>query len=257
MVLFIPDMAGHLFLVILLFDTFQYIEAQGHHLPPPSLTVRPAVIKERDSVQLSCETPPSLLVSHCYFYIKGRKNLPDKSCTQTLTGTELLKRADQTFPDVVKVACYYAVGRSHISPLSDPVSVTVQETETAVQFWQGAVGVASGVALFLMGLTAVCLCRGTRKTNSRRPTSRQDDHRQCDLVMGAVSSAGMLDSRDAGIYSPITTVPSTFLSSGPVEENGKSPENDNSDTYHVYSSIPDRPVTSAQPDGLYSLLQTH
>ncbi|KAM9536711.1 uncharacterized protein ACWYII_040549 [Salvelinus alpinus] len=123
---------------------------------------------------------------------------------------------------------------------------------------------SSGVGVFLMGLTAVYLCRRTS-----------------DLVMGAMSSAGMLDSRDAGFYSLITSVPSTFLPSGPVkqsanedadsenagvyslitsvpstsvppgpfEENGKSSENDNSDTYHVYSSIPDRPATSAQPDG--------
>ncbi|KAM9535903.1 uncharacterized protein ACWYII_040155 isoform 3-T3 [Salvelinus alpinus] len=161
--------------------------------------------------------------------------------------------------------------------------------QTAVQLWQTAVGLASGVGVFLMGLTAVCLCRTTKKTNSQRPTARQDDHRQYDLVMGAMSSAGMLDSRDAGFYSLITSVPSTFLPSGPVkqsanedadsenagvyslitsvpstsvppgpfEENGKSSENDNSDTYHVYSSIPGRPANSAQPDGLYSLLQTH
>ncbi|XP_064821792.1 uncharacterized protein LOC135539681 [Oncorhynchus masou masou] len=219
MTLFIPDMAGHLFLLILLFDTFQYLKAKD--LPQPSLTVIPAVIKERDSVQLncqtppsvsecyfkiegkveftlpspcqqtltgtllvrwtgqsspaevkiqcqysatgsqfrslysepstvtiqdlpqltvsstviretesvqlSCETPPSLPVSHCYFNIEGRKNLPDSSCTQTLTGTELLKRSGPTFPAVVKVTCYYTVWRSHTSPFSDPVSVTVQD----------------------------------------------------------------------------------------------------------------------------------
>ncbi|XP_045547988.1 uncharacterized protein [Salmo salar] len=219
MTLFIPDMAGHLFLLILLFDTFQYIKAKD--LPRPSLTVIPAVIKERDSVQLncqtpssvsecyfkmegqveftlpspcqqtltgtllvrwtgqsspaevkiqcqysatgsqfrsmfsepstvtiqdlpqltvsstviretesvqlSCETPPSLPVSHCYFYIEGRKNLPDSLCTQTITGTQLLKRADQTFPVVVKVKCYYAVWKSHTSPFSNSVSVTVQD----------------------------------------------------------------------------------------------------------------------------------
>ncbi|XP_035634327.1 uncharacterized protein LOC118388877 isoform X2 [Oncorhynchus keta] len=599
MTLFIRDMAGRLFLLILLFDTFQYLKAKD--LPQPSLTVIPAVIKERDSVQLncqtppsvsecyfkmagqvdftlqspcqqtltgtllvrwtgqsspaevkiqcqysatgsqfrsiysepstvtiqdlpqltvsstviretesvqlSCETPPSLHVSHCSFYIEGRKNLPDSSCSQTLTGTELLKRADQTFPDVVKVTCYYTVWKSHTSPFSDPVSVTVQDpppprltvsstviresdsvqlscqtppsvsvsqcyfhtkgrdpkpspctrsltgtellswagqsssaeiklrcfytveshypsmhigsvsvtiidpkpditvniyedfniiclipgsvspdttcnlyvgeesqpsftakimkrkatsasgqqfcqftpkhsdlisrlqsvrrkevscdyrlssgpnslsprsdgysftvgltpgplstlppsmtasptedttvrpttsltspltpstavnptsggqssTESVleVQLWQTAVCMASGVGVFLMGLTAVYLCRRTKKTNSQRPTARQDDHSQCDLVMGAMSSAGMLDSRDAGIYSLITSVPSTFLPSGPFEENGKSSENDNSDMYHVYSSIPDRPTTSAQPDGFYSLLQTH
>ncbi|XP_031690094.1 mucin-5AC isoform X8 [Oncorhynchus kisutch] len=560
MTLFIPDMAGRLFLLILLFDTFQYLKAKD--LSQPSLTVIPAVIKERDSVQLncqtppsvsecyfkiegkvefllpspcqqtltgtllvrwtgqsspaevkiqcqysakgsqfrsiysepstvtitdlpqltvsstviretesvqlSCETPPSLPVSHCYFNIEGRKNLPDSLCTQTITGTELLKRSGPTFPAVVKVTCYYTVWKSHTSPFSDPVSVTVQDpkpditvhfdedfniiclipgsfspdttcnlyvgeesqpsftakimkrkatsaskqwfcqftpkhsdlisrlqsvrrkevscdyrlssgpnslsprsdghsftdlvgvhisdpttiqtpsiavsltpgprstlppsttasptevstvtctftpdttltpttsltspltpsravnpssgstvcctlttdtpasptergqssTESEVesnsqesillgQLWQAAVGVASGVGVFLVGLTAVCLCRRTKKTNSLRPTARQDDHRQCDLVMGAMSSAGMLDSRDAGIYSLITSVPSTFLPSGPFEENGKSSENDNSDTFHIYSSIPDRPATSAQPDGFYSLLQTH
>ncbi|XP_029631924.1 uncharacterized protein LOC115208198 isoform X2 [Salmo trutta] len=219
MTLFIPDMAGRLFLLILLFDTFQYIKAKD--LPQPSLTVIPAVIKERDSVQLncqtppsvsecyfkmegqveftlpspcqqtltgtllvrwtgqsspaevkiqcqysatgsqfrsiysepstvtiqdtpqltvnstviretesvqlSCDTPPSLHVSNCYFYIEVGKNLPDSLCTQTITGTELLKRAGPTFPVVVKVKCYYAVGKSHTSPFSNPVSVTVQD----------------------------------------------------------------------------------------------------------------------------------
>ncbi|CAB1354119.1 unnamed protein product, partial [Coregonus sp. 'balchen'] len=92
----------------------------------PQLTVSSTVIRERESVQLSCETPPSLHVSHCYFYIEGVKNLPDSSCTQTITGTELLKRAGSTIPAVVKVKCYYAIGKSHIFPFSDPVSVTVQ-----------------------------------------------------------------------------------------------------------------------------------
>ncbi|XP_045078995.1 uncharacterized protein LOC123491617 [Coregonus clupeaformis] len=93
----------------------------------PQLTVSSAVIRERESVQLSCETPPSLHVSHCYFYIEGVKNLPDSSCTQTITGTELLKRAGSTIPAVVKVKCYYSIRKSHISPFSDPVSVTVQD----------------------------------------------------------------------------------------------------------------------------------
>ncbi|XP_064857784.1 mucin-2-like isoform X4 [Oncorhynchus nerka] len=455
MTLFIPDMAGRLFLLILLFDTFQFLKAKD--LPQPSLTLIPAVIKERDSVQLncqtppsvsecffkiegkveftlpspcqqtltgtllvrwtgqsspaevkiqcqysakgsqfrsiyselstvtiqdlpqltvsstvitetesvqlSCETPPSLPVSHCYFNIEGEKNLPDSLCTQTITGTELLKRSGPTFPAVVKVTCYYTVWKSHTSPFSDPVSVTVQDlvgvhisdptttqtpsiavsltpgsrstlplsttvsptedttvtpttsltspltpsravnpssdpiisfasastvcctlttdtpasptergqssTESEVesnsqesillgQLWQAAVGVASGVGVLLVGLTAVCLCRRSKKTNSQRPTSRQDDHRQYDLVsMGAVSSGVMVDSGDAGIDSQITSVLSMFMPSGPVDVDSQAFANEHSDTYHVYSSIPDRPASSAQPDGLYSLLQTH
>ncbi|XP_055767837.1 mucin-2-like isoform X1 [Salvelinus fontinalis] len=431
-------MAGHLFLLILLFDTFQYLEAKD--LPQPSLTVIPAVIKERDSVQLncqtppsvsecyfkmggqveftlpspcqqtltgtllvkwtgqsspaevkiqcqysatgsqfrsiysepstvtiqdipqltvsstviretesvqlSCETPPSLPVSHCYFYMGGEK-IPDSSCMQTITGTELLKRSGPTFPAVIKVTCYYTVRESHTSPLSDPVSVTVQDlvgvhisdpttiqtpsiavgltpgprstlppsttesptegltspltpstavnplsgstvcctlttdtpasptergqssTESVLelnsqesmlvwQLWQAAVSVASGVGVLLVGLTAVCLCRRTKKTNSQRPTARQDDHSQYDLVsMGAVSSGVMVDSGDAGIDSQIPSVLATFIPSGPVDVDTQAFANEHSDTYHVYSSIPDRPATSAQPDGLYSLLQTN
>ncbi|KAM9534906.1 uncharacterized protein ACWYII_039690 isoform 1-T2 [Salvelinus alpinus] len=110
--------------------SFSYpVSVTVHDPPPPRLTVSSTVIRERDSVQLNCQTLPSVTMSQCYFYIEGRCiNLPDSSCTQTLTGTELLKRADQTFPAVVKMTCYYAVGRSHTSPFSHPVSVTLQET---------------------------------------------------------------------------------------------------------------------------------
>ncbi|KAM9534688.1 uncharacterized protein ACWYII_039558 isoform 2-T2 [Salvelinus alpinus] len=123
MALFIPDMAGHLFLVILLFDTFQSIKAQGP--PLPRLTVSPAVIRERDSVQLSCETPPSVSVSQCYLFTEKGDYKP--SCRQTLTGTELLSWSDQRSPAVVNVRCYYyAVGSYNPSSHSDPVSVTVE-----------------------------------------------------------------------------------------------------------------------------------
>ncbi|XP_064857767.1 mucin-3A-like isoform X4 [Oncorhynchus nerka] len=528
MTLFIPDMAGRLFLLILLFDTFQYLKAKDP--PQPSLTVIPAVIKERDSVQLNCQTPPS--VSECYFKMEGQVEFTLPSpCQQTLTGTLLVRWTGQSSPADVKIQCQYSAtgsqfrsiysesstvkiadpkpditvnidedfniiclipgsvspdttcnlyvgeesqpsftakimkrkatsasrqqfcqftpkhsdlisrlqsvrrkevtcdyrlssGPNSLSPRSDghsfahlvgvhisdpttiqtpsiavsltpgprstlPPSTTVSPTEVStvtstltpdttarpstsltspltpstavnptsggqsvtesvlavstvtstltpditvrptsltsplapstavnhtsdltvsptlttdtpksptergqsstdsvvnsnsqkrvwvVQLWQTTVCMASGVGVFWMGLTAVCLCRRTKKTSSQRSTARQDDHSQYDLVMGAMSSAGMLDSRDAGIYSLITFVPSTFFHSenagiyslitsvpstsvppGPFEENGKSSENDNSDMYHVYNSIPDRPATSAQPDGFYSLLQT-
>ncbi|XP_055766800.1 soluble scavenger receptor cysteine-rich domain-containing protein SSC5D-like [Salvelinus fontinalis] len=99
----------------------------------PQLTVSSTVIRETESVQLSCETPPSLPVSHCYFYIEGGKILPDSSCTQTITGTELLKRSGQTFPALVKVTCYYAVWKSHTSPFSNPVSITVQDPKPDIR----------------------------------------------------------------------------------------------------------------------------
>ncbi|XP_045547445.1 uncharacterized protein isoform X31 [Salmo salar] len=378
MALFIPDMAGHLFLVILLFDSFQYIEAQDHyqgHHPKPDITVH-----FDEDFTIICLIPGSVSPdSTCNLYV-GEESQP--SFTAKIKKRKATSAAGQPFchfntnhSDLIsglqsvrskEVSCDYRVssGPNSLSPRSDgksfahlvgvhisdpttkhfpaagstvsstltpntpvrpttyrptkflfspgltspltpstalnpssgstlsstlttdtpskgqsstdivvnsnsqesvPLSSTLTSSltpgftvrpTTTVQLWQAVVGVASGVGVFLMGLTAVCLCRRTKK-HSQRPTARQDDHRQYDLVMGAVNSAGMLDSKDAGIYSLITSVPSTFLPSGHVQENGQSSEKDNSDTYHVYSSIPDRPATSAQPDGLYSLLQTH
>ncbi|XP_045569156.1 uncharacterized protein [Salmo salar] len=284
MALFIPDMAGHLFLVILLFDTFQYIEAQGHyqgHHPKPDIAVHfdvyfnvNCLIRGSVSPDTTCnlyvgeESQPSFTAK-----IKKRKATSasgQQFCQFTPNHSDLISRLQSVRSK--DVSCDYRVssGPNSLSPRSDGYSFTdlvgvhISDpttkpfpTETAVGIWQGAVGVASGVGVLLMGLTAVYLWRRTKKNNSQRPTTRQDDQSQCDLVMGAVSSAAMLDLRDAGIYSLITTVPSTLSPSSPVEENGQSSEKDNSDTYHVYSSIPDRPATSAQPDGLYSLLQTH
>ncbi|KAM9536117.1 uncharacterized protein ACWYII_040251 isoform 2-T2 [Salvelinus alpinus] len=273
MVLFIPDMAGLLFLVILLFD------------PKPDITVYfeedftiicliPGSVSPDTSPDTTCnlyvgeESQPSFTAK-----IKKRKATSASKqgfCQFTPKHSDLVSRLQSVRRK--EVSCDYRVssGPNSLSPRSDGksfahlVGVHIRypttkpfPAETAVRLWQGAVGVASGVGVFLMGLTAVYLWRRTKKNNSQRPTARQDDHSQCDLVMGAVSCAGMLALKDSGIYSLITTVPSTLLPSGPVEENGKSSENDNSDTYHVYSSIPDRPATSAQPDGLYSLLQRH
>ncbi|XP_038826888.1 uncharacterized protein LOC120026136 [Salvelinus namaycush] len=381
MALFIPDMAGHLFLVILLFVTFQYIEAQGHyqgHYPKPDITINfdedltivclipgsispditcnlyvgeesqpsfTAKIKRRKapsasgqqfcqftpkhsdlisglqsvrSKEVSCDyrvssgpnslsprsdgyslahlvgvhirdpttkpfptgltspstalnPSPGLTVSSTLTTSKGQsstdivlnsnspESVPDLTVTSTLT-PGITVRPTTSLPSPLTPST--SGGQSSTESILAGLTVTYTLTPgitvrpTTVQLWQAAVGVASGVAVFLMGLTAVYLCRRTKK-HCQRPTARQDDHSQCDLVMGAMSSAGMLDSRDAGFYSLITSVPSTCLPSGPVEENGQSSEKDHSDASHVYSSILDRPATSVQPDGLYSLLQTH
>ncbi|XP_071192462.1 uncharacterized protein [Salvelinus alpinus] len=187
--------------------------------------------------------------------------------------TEMRPTTSLTSPLTPSTAVTPTSGSTVRSTLT--TDTTLSPTE-AGQVWQGAVGVVSGVGVFLVGLTAFCLCRSTKKKHSQRPTARQDDDNQYDLVLGAMSSAAMVDSRDAGIYSLITSVPSTFLPSGPVqvsahedvdsgnagiyslitaprtstpsgpiEENGQSFENYTTDTYHIYCSIPDKLANSA------------
>ncbi|KAJ7999439.1 hypothetical protein DPEC_G00194450 [Dallia pectoralis] len=128
-----------------------------------------------------------------------------------------------------------------------------QESNLVKLIWLAAVGVGSGVGVFLVGLTAVSFCGKTKTNHSQRPQAQQDDHIQ-HTVLGDMSSGDLVESGNDGYYSVIATVPG--MSSGSVPENGLSSEKENFDTYHIYSSIPDRPATSSQTEGAYSLLQT-
>ncbi|XP_024283600.1 uncharacterized protein LOC112254881 isoform X9 [Oncorhynchus tshawytscha] len=206
--------------------------------------------------------------------------------------TEVRPTTSLTSPLTPSTAVTTTSGSTVRSTLTTDTTLSPTEGKSSTksilsgQVWQAALAVVSGVGVFLVGLTAFCLCRSTKKNNSPRPTARQDDDNQYDLVLGAMSNAAMMDSGEAGIYSLITSVPATFLPSGPVqvsahedvdsgntgiyrlitaprtsipsgpiEENGQSLENYTTDTYHIYCSIPDKLANSAQPDGLYSLLQ--
>ncbi|XP_037636144.1 uncharacterized protein LOC119494372 [Sebastes umbrosus] len=95
----------------------------------PKLTVNPPVITETDSVTLICQTPSSVPVSQCYFYILSGGTVNSFSCRQTLTGTKLLLLADQNSPAEVKLKCYYIVKRGEKndpSPHSDASSITIR-----------------------------------------------------------------------------------------------------------------------------------
>ncbi|XP_070759203.1 uncharacterized protein [Enoplosus armatus] len=114
-------MAGRLLFVILMYS-FHEIQAQA--LLPPTLTVNPAVITETDSVTLNCQTPSSVSVSQCYFYILSGGQVRDFSCLKTLTGTELLKMAHQISPAEVQVKCFYH--EVYSSPDSGLSSIIIQ-----------------------------------------------------------------------------------------------------------------------------------
>ncbi|KAL7408471.1 hypothetical protein ABVT39_023994 [Epinephelus coioides] len=105
-------MAGHLLLIVLM------------SLPPPKLTVNPAVITETETVTLNCQTPSSVSVSQCYFRIGRGKPGKAFSCLKTLTGTELLEMTHQSSPAEVKVTCFYLYGSS--SPDSDISSIIIR-----------------------------------------------------------------------------------------------------------------------------------
>ncbi|XP_033995097.1 uncharacterized protein LOC117489703 isoform X14 [Trematomus bernacchii] len=132
-------MAGRLLFVILIYS-FHKIQTQA--LLPPTLKVNSPEITETDSVTLHCQTPPSVSVSHCYFYTVKKESLRVFPCLKTLTGTELLLMSQQSSPAEVQVKCYYIVkyeGSNHPSPHSDTSSISIhsQKPQMTVQHFPG------------------------------------------------------------------------------------------------------------------------
>ncbi|XP_042070736.1 uncharacterized protein LOC106632403 isoform X3 [Haplochromis burtoni] len=122
-------MAGLLLLVVLMYS-FHEIKAQASL--PPELTVHPPAITETDSVTLSCQTPSSVSVSQCDFYIASQKLSKGSSCVQTLTATELLKIAHKSLPAEAEVRCSYTVQIDtfkRTSPDSEPSTITINRSE--------------------------------------------------------------------------------------------------------------------------------
>ncbi|XP_038553347.1 flocculation protein FLO11-like isoform X2 [Micropterus salmoides] len=98
---------------------------------PPKLTVNPPIITETESVTMNCQTPSSVSESQCFFYTLSGGTVSDSSCLKTLTGTELLKMANQSSPAEVKVLCFYTVKLGELdspSPHSDTSSITIHSS---------------------------------------------------------------------------------------------------------------------------------
>ncbi|XP_064819479.1 mucin-2-like, partial [Oncorhynchus masou masou] len=159
---------------------------------PPSTTVSPTEVLTVTST-LTTVTPttsltfpltPSTAVNPTSGGQSSTESVLVSTVTSTLTPDITVRPTSLTSPLAPSTA---------VNPTSDLTVNPTLTTDTPtsptekVQLWQTAVGMASGVGVFLMGLTAVYLCRRTKKTNSLRPTARQDDHSQCDLVMGAIA----------------------------------------------------------------------
>ncbi|XP_042072587.1 uncharacterized protein LOC106632655 [Haplochromis burtoni] len=97
-------------------------------IPWPEINVHPPLITETDSVTLSCQTPSSVSVSQCDFYIASQKLSKGSSCVQTLTGTELLKIAQNSLPAEVEVRCSYTLQTytfKRTSPDSEPSTINI------------------------------------------------------------------------------------------------------------------------------------
>ncbi|XP_069038551.1 uncharacterized protein [Lepisosteus oculatus] len=99
--------------------------------PKPELRVSPAVVRETDSVELSCEGPQSVSVSHCSFYTEGaRLTESHPACRRSFTGAQLATGGRRSVVRRVQLRCQYllTVGQVYLlSPRSKAVTLTVMD----------------------------------------------------------------------------------------------------------------------------------
>ncbi|XP_023180466.1 mucin-3A-like isoform X2 [Xiphophorus maculatus] len=121
-------MIGCLVFIVLL-GSFQELQVQA--LPQAKLTADSSLIKDTDSVTLSCRAPARVSVHQCYFYVNGgtQTHFP---CIKTFTGTELLWMRKKSLPSVAEVRCFYTVNYGTVnspSPHSDVSYITISIVE--------------------------------------------------------------------------------------------------------------------------------
>ncbi|XP_067244928.1 uncharacterized protein [Chanodichthys erythropterus] len=104
-------------------------------LPQAKLTASASVIKETDTVQLSCENTEDLKMEMCYFNIHERESNSklSSSCQLSLTGSEISIWSEGQSSSV-RITCFYAVKKSRVlitSSHSEPVTITIQISTAA------------------------------------------------------------------------------------------------------------------------------
>ncbi|XP_034143492.1 uncharacterized protein LOC105006996 [Esox lucius] len=87
--------------------------------------------------------------------------------------------------------------RDQSSPKND---VEANQESSLVILWLAAVGVASGVGVFLVGLTVVRLCKKTKRKKSQRPPAQQDNHDQRPVGENGESSEYVNVSSESLFY---------------------------------------------------------
>ncbi|XP_038553352.1 flocculation protein FLO11-like isoform X6 [Micropterus salmoides] len=249
---------------------------------PPKLTVNPPIITETESVTMNCQTPSSVSESQCFFYTLSGGTVSDSSCLKTLTGTELLKMANQSSPAEVKVLCFYTVKLGELdspSPHSDTSSITIHSSSVCTPSTKDSpfpvstpnkasgltVGRPSSTGSFISTLqTSVKPASetdsGTTPMNpetvnnitgpSVSTTSNKDSsfpgntpNTASEMLKLVVVTAGCGVS--VGIILLVSAILWNKRKAGSEEVKKRQLQNKDPDTYHLYCTISEEPAASA------------
>ncbi|XP_029287572.1 uncharacterized protein LOC115008246 isoform X1 [Cottoperca gobio] len=134
----------------------------------------------------------------------------------------------------------------HVTPIDPPTA----ETWT----WNLVVVAACLGGVILLGLALLFTKRRTERCSSKRTQADATDDLMC---MRELNHGGSLPAGNDEAYSVITSVPAADCPTGLDKSKMQEFQNEDSDIYHVYSTMSEEPPPSALKDMVYSTLQAH
>ncbi|XP_029286493.1 uncharacterized protein LOC115007690 [Cottoperca gobio] len=191
-------------------------------------------------------------------------------CQFTVTISDLLH-----FPQRSVTSCDYSLGSepNSLSPRSDGYSLTgqnvgssntgsfistsitpVKPTSAETWTWNLVVVAACLGGVILLGLALLFTKRRTERCSSKRTQADATDDLMC---MRELNHGGSLPAGNDEAYSVITSVPAADCPTGLDKSKMQEFQNEDSDIYHVYSTMSEEPPPSALKDMVYSTLQAH
>ncbi|XP_063767279.1 uncharacterized protein LOC134883078 isoform X2 [Eleginops maclovinus] len=139
---------------------------------------------------------------------------------------------------------------SFISTSITPVNPTQETTWT----WKLIIVVASLGGVILLGLAFLFTKRTFERCAAQRTQANVTDDLMC---MRKMDHGGLLPAGNEEAYSTVTSVPAAVCLTGPEKLSRQESQNEDSDIYHVYSTISEEPPPSALKDLVYSTRQAY
>ncbi|CAM4731666.1 unnamed protein product [Leuciscus chuanchicus] len=270
-----------------------FMEVQSYK--SPVVKVFPDVLNESSSVKMICEPPEDVKVNQCYFYRNREENNTKASwkCELDLTSAEVLRWADVKSPASVDIYCFYTITEHGIekpSSHSPAVTVTVLVSTTATTAHTTTTAMTTSLTVRSTSETRTYsksvdlhsktnLPTNTTKetifftANSTLPGNRNmSEHEMYSLITSVPAtsqpiSVGLEHPESHQDSTPDPTATDSFIMSensiyqpsdvlvNTQQKEGNTEENEN--VYHLYCTIPDKPVHSNAGDQVYSLVKMH
>ncbi|KAM8757069.1 uncharacterized protein AB9X84_010046 isoform 2-T2 [Acanthopagrus schlegelii] len=220
---------------------------------------QPASTKTTDTVDVTSTMTTDLKVSRSQAPTPGKHTSVKSQAFGNTDGSISTSQTPGTPTSVKTCTKLAATGERTVTldqtlhvPGADP---TQNPPSAETWTWKSAVMAGFGVAVGVISVGLVLLCkRGTeRRSYKRTPAKVTDD----STPMKHLDHGGLLPAGNGEVYNVITSVPGADFSTGSKKMNMQENRNEDSDVYHLYTTISDEPPPSALKDMMYSTVQLH